>query len=200
VCGIHVKGGEVKCLQIHITKGFTDYSTFSTSLPKRFMLHKEICIICKIFYFKEENMKEIQFSIEINACNERVWATLWEDITFRDWANIIDEGTYMKGVMKEGNEIQYISSVNGYGVTSLIEKLNPNEFALFRHAADTKESGQQEREKEWTGGTESYSLTEKNGVTILIIKIDVPLELEETFNIRFPRALERLKALAEKMQ
>ena len=145
-------------------------------------------------------MKETQFSIEINAPKERVWATLWEDITFRDWANIIDEGTYMKGVMKEGNEIQYISSVNGYGVTSLIEKLNPNEFALFRHATDTKESGQQEREKEWTGGTESYSLTEKNGVTILIIKIDVPLELEETFNIRFPRALERLKALAEKMQ
>lgn len=43
----------------------------------------------------------------------------------------------------------------------MIEKLNPNEFVLFRHGADTKESGQQEREKEWKGGTESYSLTEK---------------------------------------
>lgn len=54
----------------------------------------------------------------------------------------------MKGVMKEGNEIQFISSVSGYGVTDLIEKLNPNEFVLFRHGVDTKESGQQEREKE----------------------------------------------------
>ena len=53
--------------------------------------------------------------------------------------------------MKVGNEIQFISSVNGYGVTSLIEKLNPNEFILFRHGADTKENGRQEREKEWTG-------------------------------------------------
>ena len=145
-------------------------------------------------------MKEIQFSIEINATKERVWAILWEDITFRDWASIIDEGTYMKGVMKEGNEIQFISSVNGYGVTSLIEKLNPNKFVLFRHGSDTKESGLQEREKEWTGGTESYSLTEKNGVTTLIVKFDVPQEQEETFNIRFPRALERIKTLAEKMQ
>lgn len=145
-------------------------------------------------------MKKIQFSIEINASKERVWATLWEDITFRDWASIIDEGSYMKGVMKEGNEVQFISSVNGYGVTSLIEKLNPNEFVLFRHSADTKESGQLEREKEWTGGTESYSLTEKNGVTTLIVKIDVPKEQEETFNIRFPRALERIKTLEEKMQ
>ena len=98
-------------------------------------------------------MKKIQFSIEINAAKARVWETLWEDITFRDWANIIDEGTYMKGVMKEGNEIQFISSVSGYGVTDLVEKLNPNEFVLFRHGADTKESGQQEREKEWTAGT-----------------------------------------------
>lgn len=144
-------------------------------------------------------MKEIQFSIEINASKERVWATLWEDITFRDWANIIDEGTYIKGVMKEGNEIQFISSINGYGVTSLIEKLNPNEFVLFRHSADTKESGQQEREKEWAGGAESYSLTENNGVTTLIVKTDIPQELEEIFNISFPRALECIKTLAEKM-
>ena len=142
-------------------------------------------------------MKKIQFTIEINTSKERVWKTLWEDITFRDWANIIDEGTYIKGVMKEGNEIQFISSVSGYGVTDLIEKLNPNEFVLFRHAADTKESGQQEREKEWTGGTESYSLAEKNGVTTLIVKTDVPQEQEETFNSRFPRALERIKTLAE---
>jgi len=144
-------------------------------------------------------MKEIHFSIEINASKERVWATLWEDETFRDWANIIDEGTYLKGVMKEGNEIEFISSVNGYGVTSLIEKLIPNEFVLFRHRADTKESGQQEREKEWTGGTESYSLTEKDGVTALIVTADIPDELEEIFNIRQPRALDRIKALAEKI-
>jgi len=150
------------------------------------------------FYFKEEEMKEIQFSIDINASKERVWETIWEDKTFRDWASIIDEGTYMKGVMKEGNEVQFISSVNGYGVTSLIEKLNTNEFVLFRHSADTKESGQLERKKEWTGGAESYSLAEKNGVTTLIVKTDVPQELEEIFNMRLPRALERIKTLTEK--
>ncbi len=143
-------------------------------------------------------MKIVQFSIEINASKEEVWKTLWEDATFRDWASIIDEGTYIKGVMKEGNEIQFISSVNGYGVTSLVEILRPNEFVLFRHSADTKESGEQEREKQWTGGEESYSIAEKAGITTLTVKFDVPYELEEIFNVRFPRALERLKKLAEK--
>jgi uncharacterized protein YndB with AHSA1/START domain len=145
-------------------------------------------------------MKELQFSIEINASKERVWATLWDDASFRDWANFIDEGIYMRGFLKEGNEIQFISSMNGYGVTDLIEELRPNACISFRHRADTIESGQQERQKEWTGGKESYSLTEENGVTILIVKSDIPPELEETFLASFPRALARIKTLAEKAQ
>jgi len=143
-------------------------------------------------------MEKLKFSIEIQASREKVWSTLWEDKTFRDWANIIDEGTYMAGVMKEGNEVQFISSVNGYGVTSLIEKLTPNEFVLFRHMTDTKEDGEQERQKEWTGGQESYLLAERNGSTSLIVELDVPPEQVETFNERLPKALERVKELAEK--
>lgn len=143
-------------------------------------------------------MKKIQYSIEINASKEKVWETLWGDATFRDWVSNIDKGIYIKGELTEGNEIEFISSVNGYGVTSLVEKFTPYEFALFRHSADTMESGMQEREKEWTGGTESYSLSEKNGITSLIVNADIPFEQEETFNMRFPIALERVKALAEK--
>ncbi len=142
-------------------------------------------------------MQKLQFSIEIKAPREKVWSTLWEDKTFRDWTNIIDEGTYMVGELKEGNKVQFISSVNGYGVTSLVEKLIPNEFVLFRHMADTKESGEQEREKDWTGGTESHSLVEKDGVTILTVEFDVPTEMEEIFKVKFPKALERVKFLAE---
>ena len=145
-------------------------------------------------------MQKQQFSIEIKAPRERVWNTLWEDKTFRDWANIIDEGMYIVGEIKEGNEVQFISSVSGYGVTSLVEKLAQNEFISFRQMADTKDSGEREREKEWTGGTESYSLAENDGVTTLTVDIDVPPGQEETFKIRFPRALERVKILAEKKE
>ena len=145
-------------------------------------------------------MQKQQFSIEIQAPRERVWNTLSEDKTFRDWANFIDEGMYMVGEMKEGNEVQFISSVSGYGVTSLVEKLVQNEFVSFRQMADTKNSGEREREKEWTGGTESYSLAENDGVTTLTVDIDVPPGQEETFKVRFPKALERVKILAEKKE
>ena len=143
-------------------------------------------------------MQKQQFSIEIKTPRGRVWNTLWEDKTFRDWANIIDEGTYIVGEIKEGNEVQFISSVSGYGVTSVVEKLTQNEFASFRQMADTKDSGEREREKEWTGGEESYSLAENDGVTTLTVDIDVPPGQEETFKVRFPKALEMVKILAEK--
>lgn len=143
-------------------------------------------------------MKEMQFSIEIHATKEKVWDTLWQDETFREWAGLIDPGTYMVGDLQVGNEVQFISAENGYGVTSLVEKLLPSKFLLLRHSADTQESGKQEREKEWTGGAESYSLAEKDGITTLTVAFDVPPELEEYFKDNYPKALERVKVLAER--
>ena len=143
-------------------------------------------------------MKKQHFSIKIKAPKEKVWQTLWQDKTFRDWGNIIDEGQYMVGEMKKGSEVQFISSVSGFGVTSVIEKLILHEYIAFRQIADTMDSGKQERDKEWTGGTESYELIEKNNITNLTVKIDVPPGQEETFKVKFPKALERVKILAEK--
>ncbi|HMH70263.1 MAG TPA: hypothetical protein VK502_02595 [Candidatus Saccharimonadales bacterium] len=142
-------------------------------------------------------MKEMQFLVEINATKEKVWDTLWRDETFREWAGIIDPGTYMVGELKVGNEVQFISSENGYGVTSLVAKLTPGEYLLLRHAADTQEDGKRERAQEWTGGEESYSLAEKDGVTTLTAAFDVPSEMAEMFKVSYPKALERVKKLAE---
>ena len=142
-------------------------------------------------------MQKMQFSIEIEAPSGKVWQTLWDDKTFRDWGNIIDEGQYMEGVLAEGNEVQFISS-EGLGVTSFVEKLIPNEYIAFKQVADTMDSGKEVRDKEWTGGKESFELAETNGITSLTVNIDIPPGLEEIFQDRFPKALERVKTLAEK--
>ena len=139
----------------------------------------------------------MQFLVEIDASKAKVWDTLWKDDTFRDWAGIIDSETYMKGALKEGGEVQFISG-NGYGVTSVVEKLTPGEFLLLKHHADTQDDGKRERENEWTGGKESYSLTAKGGTTMLTAAFDIPPEMEEYFKINYPKALERVKVLAER--
>lgn len=143
-------------------------------------------------------MKEMQFSVDINADKEIVWDTLWRDETFRQWASVIDPETYMTGELKQGSEVQFISAHGGYGVTSLVEELIENEYLLLRHKADTQDEGRSEREDEWTGGAEVYSLVEKTGGTMLSVTFDVPLKMEEYFSIEYPKALDVVKLLAEK--
>ena len=143
-------------------------------------------------------MKEMQFTIEISASRQKVWDTLWQDETFRQWAGLIDPGTYMVGELVEGKEVQFVSAENGYGVTSLVEKLTHGEFLLLRHQADTQQFGESGRDKEWTGGTESYMLTEQDGVTTLIAAFDVPSEMEDYFADAYPKALACVKELAER--
>lgn len=142
-------------------------------------------------------MKRLRFSIEINASRERIWHTLWDDASFRDWANLIDEGTYMVGELDEGNQVQWISASSGYGVTSRVEKLIPNEYVVFRHLADTMENGFVERENEWSGGQEIYSLLANKTGTTLTVEMDAPPEQVETFERILPNVLARVKALAE---
>lgn len=143
-------------------------------------------------------MEKLQFSTEITASAQRVWNVLWQDETFRQWADIIDPGTYMKGDLKEGGEVQFISAENGYGVTSLVEKYVPNEFLLLKHHADTQNGGKEERTQEWTGGEELYTLADANGGTTLTVVFDVPAEMTEYFTVHYPEALAKVKQLAEK--
>lgn len=143
-------------------------------------------------------MNDLQFTVTIHAPKDKVWDTLWRDETFREWANIIDPGTYMVGDLKVGNDVQFISSVNGYGVTSFVEELIAGEFLLLRHRADTQQSGKQSRENEWTGGTESYKLVEQDGATLLTATFDVPPEQKDYFQANYPKALRKVKLLAER--
>ena len=142
-------------------------------------------------------MKQMHFEIEVNASKETVWKTLWQDETLRQWAGLIDPETYMIGELQEGQEVQFISA-EGYGVISLVAKLVPYEYVLFRHKADTKDEGEHTREDQWTGGDESYLLTSKDAdSTVLALTFDVPVELEEIMNASYPQALAKIKELSE---
>lgn len=141
-------------------------------------------------------MEQVEFSININASREKVWNTLWNDETFRQWADIIDPGTHMVGELKEGAEVQFISG-NGYGVSSLVSKLTDNKFLELKHRADTKDNGSNGRDDHWTGGKESYSLLSEGELVRLRVAFDVPPELVDYFNENYPKAMECIRRLAE---
>ena len=141
-------------------------------------------------------MKQMRFETVIHAPKEKVWKVLWEDVTLRQWASIVDPGTYMLGELKEGKAVQF-NSEESYGVTSLVEKLIPNEYILLKHKADTKNYGSNDREDQWTGGNESYALKERDGMTTLVLEFDVPEELQDIMNTNYPKSLTKIKELSE---
>lgn len=142
-------------------------------------------------------MNPIEFTVEINAAKETVWAVLWQDATFRLWAGIIDPGTYMIGELIEGKTVQF-RSASGYGVTSLVARLEPNRCVEFWHQADTQKYGLELRDNQWSGGRETYILTEHEFAITLILNVDVPQELEAEMRQAYPLALQTIKQLAER--
>ena len=142
-------------------------------------------------------MKEMQFEIEIHAPREKIWATLWQDRTFREWADLIDAGTYMVGDLEEGSTVQFISA-EGYGVTSLVSALIPDAYVSFKHQADTQDEDSNSRDDQWTGGRESYTLMDDDSATNFTMSFDGPVELEKAMRESYPKALQKVKELSEK--
>ncbi len=52
--------------------------------------------------------------------------------------------------------------------------------------------------EKWAGGLENYSLQERDGVTTVTVDIDVTEDYLDYFNTTWPRALGKLKEIAEK--
>jgi len=146
-------------------------------------------------------MEKLQFSTTINAPGNKVWSTLWEDSNYRNWTSAFSEGSYaVTDNWKEGSKVLFLSP-GGNGMVSAVAVNKPNEFMSFKHLGEVSngvEDTTSERVQQWAGATENYTLTEKDGKTILTIEMDITEEFKESFEKIWPAALEKVKILAEK--
>ncbi len=143
--------------------------------------------------------KEHGFEITINASASKVWQTLWDEGSYMQWTSAFHTGSYAKSDWKMGSKIQFLSP-GGKGMFSAIEFLEPNQKMVFKHLGEIKDYQEQpiEDSASWSGSKETYTLTETNGVTKLVVGVDFPHEMESYFNEAFPKALAIVKELAEK--
>lgn len=144
-------------------------------------------------------MKKVEFSTTINAPAEQVWQALWEDANYRNWTSAFSEGSHADTDWKEGSKVLFLDG-KGSGMFSTVAKNIPNKFMSFKHLGVVKDGVEQPADAEteqWAGALENYTLTENNGSTKLTVDIDVAGDFETYFNDTFPKALERVKELAE---
>lgn len=143
-------------------------------------------------------LKKVSFSTSINAPKNKVWDILWYDETYRKWTSVFMEGSSAQSDWNEGSRI-YFTDGKGSGMYSSIAKKVPAEFMSFRHIGELKDGVEQpvDESKGWNGSTENYTLKETDGVTELVVEMDIVTEMMEYFNKTFPLALDSVKKLAE---
>jgi hypothetical protein len=144
-------------------------------------------------------MDKLHFSVCIKAPREKVWNVLWNDATYRSWTNVFSEGSYAVSDWEQGSWILFLTP-EGVGVYSLIDRKIPNEVMSFRHMGilqDVKHVNGDEEMEEWIGAMENYLLREKDGITELMVEMDINEKNRKYFNMTFPKALQKIRSLSE---
>jgi len=145
-------------------------------------------------------MERKEFKVTINAPREKVWKTLWDDTTYREWTSAFAEGSHAVTDWAKDSKVLFLDA-KGQGMVSEVAENLPNEYMSFRHLGEVKdgiEDTESEQVKAWAGATENYTLKDAGGDTEVTVDMALPPEHMEYFMTTWPKALDKLKAAAER--
>ncbi len=149
-------------------------------------------------------MQKLHFSIRINAPKKKVWDTMLGDATYREWATPFSEGSHYVGNWGSGSKMLFLGPWEDGKLGGMVSRIRENreyEFVSIEHlgfVADGIEDTTSENVKNWAGAHEDYTFTESNGLSEVQVDIDVAEEYTEMFEDMWPKALAKLKEIAER--
>lgn len=151
-------------------------------------------------------MQKIYFSIHIDAPKEKVWNTMLDDATYRQWTTAFSPGSCYEGGWDEGSEIKFFGNdekgnQSTEGMYSRIKENRTYEFISIEHLGMIKDGvvdTTSDAVKKWLPAFENYTFKEVDGGTELLIDIDITDEYKVMFEDMWPRALQVLKELSER--
>ena len=149
-------------------------------------------------------MQKLNFKIDINAPKEKVWDTMLEDKTYREWTEAFSPGSHYVGSWDKGSKILFLGpneqGILG-GMVSRIKENKLHEYISIEHLGmvqDGKEDTTSDAVKQWAGSLENYSFKDINGKTELLVDMDINDDYKDMFNDMWAKALQKLKELSEK--
>ncbi len=147
-------------------------------------------------------MEKLTFSTIINAPREKVWNTMLEKDTYNEWVAPFQEGSTYDGNWEEGSEIKFIGPSedgNVSGMYAVIAANRPYEFVSIKHLGELK-NGEKNPWPVVEGqeGYENYTFRDTEKGTEVIVDLIVPAEWKDMFEEMWPRALDKLKEIAER--
>ena len=144
-------------------------------------------------------MEKQEYKITIHAPAEKVWNTLWDDETYQLWTAPFSEGSRAETDWKKGSKVLFVNE-KGEGMVASIAENIPNKYLSIEHLGiikDGVEDRDSEKVKAWAGAHENYTLKNVDGHTELTVEMDITDEYKDMFAEVWPKALDKLKELAE---
>jgi len=149
-------------------------------------------------------MKKLHYSIQINAPKEKVWHSMLDHASYREWTKAFNTGSYYKGDWSKGSKILFLGpdpkTGEEGGMVSRIAENRPYEYISIEHIGiiqNGKEDTTSEAAKAWAPAFENYTFVERDGKTQLSVDMDMKEEYIEEFNNMWPEALKKLKEITE---
>ncbi len=149
------------------------------------------------------NMEQLHFQITINALVKKVYKTMLDEKTYREWTAEFNPTSHYKGTWEKGSKILFIGldkEGNQEGMVSKIRENIANAYVSIEHLGLLK--GEEEVTsgtlvEPWAGMHENYTFKEINGATLLEVDIDSNKEFKSYFEETWPKALNKLKLMCE---
>ena len=148
-------------------------------------------------------METIQFTIAINADVEKVWNTMLNDDTYRQWAKEFHDGSYYEGSWDKGSFIHFLGPDEEGKMSGMYSKIKENklyEFISIEHLGmisngivDTTS----DEVKKWTPAFENYTFTKKGNQTEIKVDMQIDTNYKAMFEEMWPKALKALKQICE---
>lgn len=144
-------------------------------------------------------MQTMTFTVHIKASRERVWNTMLDADSYREWTRPFMEGSYYEGSWDEGATIRFLSP-SGEGMVAIVERNQPHEFISIRHlgfVAHGKDDTTSEAVTSWAPAHENYRFEAVGGGTQLTVEQDMLDDYVPMMEAAWPKALDALRALCE---
>lgn len=147
-------------------------------------------------------MQHLHFSTVINASKQKVWETMLDDATYREWTSAFSPGGYYEGKWETGSDISFLGPDKDgpSGMVGKVKEVRPYDFVSVQYSGEMMNG--QERiytaEEQGSGLFENYTFNERDGATEVLIDLDILDQYADMMNDMWPKGLVKLKEVVER--
>ena len=148
----------------------------------------------------QKSFETKQYTIGIAAPAATVWATMLDDVTYREWTGAFHEGSRYEGSWDLGSDIKF-TGPDGGGLVAKVVANRPNEFVSLEYVGfldDGELDTSSELSREFAGAHEDYSFAPTDSGTTLTVDLEISAEMLAEMDEMWPAALLKLKEIAER--